>query len=135
MAASTTILIADRNSHVRMFLMREMMSFGYCVKLAGTGENVMTMADAPGSVDLLILDPDLPGLDTLSFLSTMRAKHPALPILLHTYRHHDEASILGDGEGLTVIEKTGDSVERIKEAVVKLLQPSAERQGESDAVI
>ena len=41
-----TILIADRNSHVRMFLLRELMAEGYRVKMAATAENVLKMAYA-----------------------------------------------------------------------------------------
>ena len=123
MVDATTILIADRNSHVRMFLMREMMSYGYRVKVAGTGESVLKIAVAPDKIDLLILDPDLPGLDVGAFLATIRQKRPALPILLHTHRHEDEVYFKNGVKGFAVIEKSGDSVDRIREAVVKLLRP------------
>jgi DNA-binding NtrC family response regulator len=135
MTASTTILIADRNSHVRMFLMREMMSYGYCVKLAGTSESVLKIAADPDDIDLLVLDPDLPGLDMNAFLAAMRDIHPGLPILFHTHRHKDDADIWRQGTEITVIEKSGDSVERIKEAVVKLLHPiHGHKIASSDAV-
>ena len=135
MADAPTILIADRNSHIRMFLMREMMSYGYRVKLAGTSESVLKIAAAPDNIDLLIIDPDLPGLDAGAFLATMREKHPALPIVLHTHRHKDDACILGGDEELTVVEKSGDSAERLQEAVVRLLQQSPSSNAKPSGLI
>ena len=63
MAASNSILIADRNSHVRTFLMRELMAEGYRVILAATAENVLKIVFTRDDIDLLVLDPHLPGVD------------------------------------------------------------------------
>jgi DNA-binding NtrC family response regulator len=120
-----TILIADRNSHVRMFLLRELMAEGYRVKMAATGENVLKMAYAQDGIDLLILDPDLPGIDLATMMNTLTDRIPVLPIVLHTHRGYDEAQFLSDDRWVTIIEKAGDSVERIKEAVGRLLRSSA----------
>jgi CheY-like chemotaxis protein len=125
-AASNTILIADRNSHVRTFLMREMMACGYRIKLAATGENVIKIADAPDSIDLLILDPDLPGLEARSLLASLHEKNPSLPIVLHIHPRQDGDELFsGQSCWITIIEKAGDSVERIKEVVGILLPFSA----------
>ena len=122
-----TILIADRNSHVRMFLLRELMAEGYRVKMAATAENVLKMAYARDGIDLLILDPDLPGIDLAAMLSTLADRIPVLPVVLHTHRRHDEALLRNDDRWVTIIEKAGDSVERIKEAVGRLLRSSTVR--------
>jgi len=120
-----TILIADRNSHVRMFLMREMMADGYRVKLTGDGENVLKIAFTPGAVDLLILDPDLPGIEASSLLDALGERIPALPIVLHINRRYYEEKFFMEKNSLCMtIEKEGDSVDRIKEAVRKLLSTS-----------
>lgn len=116
-----TILIADRNSHIRMFLMREMMAEGYRVKLAGKGENVLKIAFSQENIDLLILDPDLPGIDAASLLNTLDDRIPALPIILHISRRFcADEDFMTDNPSFTVIEKDGDSVERIKAVVEKL---------------
>lgn len=142
MAASNIILIADRNSHVRMFLMREMMAAGYRVKLAANGDHVLKIVDTPGDIDLLILDPNLPGLEGAPLLMALREKNGRLPIVLHTHSRYDE-EVIGaiDSDWVTVIEKTGDSVERIRETVGKQLSLSVrdfteasrpnDREGES----
>jgi CheY-like chemotaxis protein len=122
MASCHTILIADRNSHVRMFLMREMIAAGYRVALAASAESVVKLASVEGSIDLLILDPDLPGLEQTSFLPSLRSQNPRLPIVLHTHRSRDDEALHFDAlGGLAIIEKTGDSAEKIKALVAKLL--------------
>lgn len=125
MAASTTILIADRNSHVRMFLMREMMTAGYRVKLAATGESVLKIAYTLGDVDAVILDPDLPGVEGSALLQALSERIPPLPVVLHTHRRHEGEKFFADDRWFTIIEKTGDSIERIKKAVNMLLPSSA----------
>jgi len=121
-----TILIADRNSHIRMFLMREMMAEGYRVKLAGKGENLLKIVFSEEHLDLVILDPDLPGIDATSLINALDERIPALPIILHiSRRHYAESDFMAGNPLLTVIEKDGDSVERIKAAAEKLLSNAA----------
>ena len=128
-----TILIADRNSHVRMFLLRELMAEGYRVKMAATGENVLKMAYARDDIDLLILDPDLPGIELPAMLNTLADRIPVLPVVLHTHRRYDEALFFNEDPWVTIIEKDGDSVERIKAAVGRLLRSST--RGISEATV
>ena len=116
-----TILIADRNSHVRMFLMRELMTEGYRVQLAATAENVLKIVYAQRKIDLVILDPDLPGIEAGSMLEKLTDRIPVLPVVLHTHRQHDEPGLSITHPWVTVVEKAGDSVERIKEIVGTLL--------------
>lgn len=125
-----TILIADRNSHVRMFLLRELMAEGYRVMLAATADNVLKMVFKRGDIDLLILDPDLPGSEASSLLQALTDRIPVLPVVLHTHRQIDDEKLLPDEPWCAVIEKAGDSVEHIKEAVETLL--SSIGRGESD---
>jgi DNA-binding NtrC family response regulator len=120
---TSTILIADRNSHVRMFLMRELLAEGYRVKVAANGANTFKMAALPGNIDLLILDPDLPGLESVSSLVALLTQNPALRIILHTHRlSEDEVFRPMEGKGFIIIEKAGNSVEQIKAVVKKLLE-------------
>jgi DNA-binding NtrC family response regulator len=121
MNESYTILIADRNSHVRVFLMRELMAEGYRVKLAATAENVLKIVYAQSKIDLVILDPDLPGIEAGSMLEKLADRIPVLPVVLHTHRRHDEHGLCINNPWVTVVEKAGDSVERIKEIVGTLL--------------
>jgi DNA-binding NtrC family response regulator len=130
MASRPTILIADRNSHVRMYLTREMMTAGFHVIQAASADRVLGIASAEGAVDLLILDPDLPGLEQTTFLTTLRARNPLLCIVLHTHRHCDDEAFDIDAIGsVAIIEKNGDSAEKIK-ALVEHVLPGAARPGD-----
>ena len=126
-----TILIADRNSHVRMFLMRELMAEGYRVMSAATAELVLKMAFARDDIDLLILDPHLPDADAVSILKNLKDRIPVLPIVLHTHRQLEDEALLGDEPWCAVIEKAGDSVEHIKTAVQRLLSTVGKNAGEA----
>lgn len=53
-----TILIADRNPHVRKFLMREFAADGFLVQVAKSGQEVLRLVFSHKHLDLLVLDPD-----------------------------------------------------------------------------
>jgi DNA-binding NtrC family response regulator len=115
-----TILIADRNPHVRKFLQREMTAAGYRVQLADTAREVIKRAFHHEPLDLVILDPDLPDADESHMLHHLLSRVPALPVVVHTY-----ASEYGDSfkdmEALFFVEKKGSSVERLKQVVYDIL--------------
>lgn len=56
MRDSFTILIADRNRHVRELLRREFEADGYRVRLARDDRQVLTVINSAEPLDLLILD-------------------------------------------------------------------------------
>jgi len=123
-----TILIADRNPHVRKFLQRELTTAGYRVQLADTAREVIKRAFRREPLDLVILDPDLPDADEGQMLHHLLNRIPALPVVVHTY-----ASEYGDGfkdrEDLFFVEKKGSSVEGLKQVVYDILvEPSIRGQ-------
>ena len=77
------ILVADRNQHVREFLKRELKAEGYRVWLAKNVQEVLKKVYHSETLDLLILDPDLPGTDKLSLLKKLQNRIPALPVVVH----------------------------------------------------
>lgn len=128
MKTNFTLLIADRNSHVRKFLQREMTAAGYRVQLADTAREVLKWAFHREPLDLVILDPDLSDADESHMLQHLLNRVPALPVVVHTY-----ASEYGDAfknmEELFFVEKRGSSVERLKQVVYEILvEPSSRGQ-------
>ncbi len=116
-----TLLIADRNSHVREFLKREMSAAGYRVHLAENGNRVLKWIYCQEPIDLLILDPDLPGAEESSLLNKLHDRIPTLPVILHTFlSDYDKASALLNAEAF--VEKEGMSVERLKQVVTNILE-------------
>ena len=123
-----TLLIADRNPHVRMFLQREMTAAGYRVRLADTGREVLKRAFQGEPLDLIILDPDLPDADEAHVLEHLLDRIPVLPVVVHTYppEHGSDSKDMND---VIFVEKKGSSVERLKQVVHETLRdPHSRRQ-------
>ena len=115
-----TILIADRNPHVREFLKREMTAAGYRILLADNGRDVVKRVYQHEPVDLLILDPDLPDVEESAVLKKIHNRIPALPVVVHTYTsdyetHQDLAN------AAAFVEKRGNSIENLRQVVSDIL--------------
>jgi DNA-binding NtrC family response regulator len=115
------ILIADRNQHVREFLKREFMAEGYRVGLAKNVQEVLKKVYHSETLDLLILDPDLPGAEILSLFKKLQDRIPYLPVVVHTYLkdYTNHTDILSD---VAFVEKSGSSVEGLKKMVCEILE-------------
>ena len=115
-----TILIADRNPHVRDFLKREMAAEGYRIRLAENGRDVLKWSYDPKPLDLLILDPDLPDVDADTLFSRLADRIPALPMVIHTFI--SDCAVSRDICRTAIfVEKGGNSVESLKQAVACLI--------------
>jgi len=116
----STILIADRNPHVREFLRRELLAEGYYLKLAKNGREVLKLVYQPGPLDLLILDLDLPDMDGSEILDILQDRIPSLPVILHAFSPENGRRIaLPKAEAF--VEKRGNSVDRLKKVVRDIL--------------
>lgn len=115
------ILVADRNQHVREFLKRELMAEGYRVRLAKNVQEVINKVYHTETLDLLILDPDLPGTDKLALLKKLQNRIPALPVVVHTYLA-DYTDTTNELSKLFFVEKSGNSVENLKKVVHEILR-------------
>ena len=120
-----TLLISDRNPHVRDFLKREMMAEGHRIQLVKSGrELIEQIRHADGLPDMLILDPDLPDVNDQSLVHEIQRLVPELPIVIHTLQT-EMIDQLKDVQSLVLIEKKGSSVDHLKLAVNAI----AERKG------
>ncbi len=122
-----TILIADRNPHVRELLKRELASAGYRIHLAKTAQEVVELAFKAESPDLLIMDPDLPDNGTLAPLRRLKERIPTLPLVLHAHGA-DSANGLEGVAINDIIEKSGNSIENVKKAVARIFDRRDNRQ-------
>jgi DNA-binding NtrC family response regulator len=116
-----TVLIADRNPHVREFLKREMMAEGYQIRLVKSGQELIDVVQNFGTLpDMVILDPDLPDANEQSLVHHIHRIAPGLPIVIHTLQTemiHQLDSVLP----VIFVEKKGSSVDHLKQAVKELL--------------
>ena len=116
-----TILIGDRNRHIREFLMREMGAEGYRIRLAKNAREVIQQICSPEALDLVILDLDMPDMEVLSILEEIENRLPTLPLIIHTY-HTDYAEHSKVMAMATFVEKTGNSIDDLKKVVRQVLR-------------
>jgi len=115
-----TILIADRNPNVRELLKREMMAEGYRVRLAKDSREVLKWVFTQTPLDLLILDLDLPDAGEVEIFEKLNDRIPQLPVVLHSFQT-DHANYPNALINAAFVEKRGNSIERLKKVVSKML--------------
>ncbi len=121
MADQFTILIADRNPHVREFLRRELMAEGYRVQVARNGREVLRMTDADDPPELLILDLDMPYVSGLTILEELENRKSHLPVMIHTFRmEYEKHPAVQRAAGFW--EKRGDNIDGLKATVTQVLR-------------
>jgi DNA-binding NtrC family response regulator len=116
-----TLLVADRNRHVREFLKRELIAEGYRVNVAKNGQEVLKWAYAQGPLDLLILDVDLPDASEIPVLEILADRIPVLPVVVHSFSSDYRNNLSYPGIS-TFVEKSGNSVEQLKKVVFNVLR-------------
>jgi DNA-binding NtrC family response regulator len=116
-----TILIADRNRHVREFLKRELAAVGYRVRLAKNGREVLNWVNHYPPPDLLILDLNLPDEPEVGILEKLRQAMPSLPVVVHsfTWDYDDCPAVVA---ATAFVEKGGRSIEELKRVVREVLK-------------
>ena len=118
-----SILIADRNRHVRDFLKREMAAAGYQLQTAKDGREVLRWIRSGEPFDLIILDPDLPDAGEIMILRTIQDQMPAIPIVIHTFLS-DYTQLPADIRSSALVVKNGDSIDNLKKVVAQILEAS-----------
>ena len=123
MTEKVTILIADRNPNVREFLKREMSAENYRVILADDGKTLLKKAFESHPVDILIIDPDLPDMESSDIISKLKNRVPPLPVVIHALPEGDV-----DCRGFCssiFIEKGSRSIEVIKKTIRDIITEQA----------
>ena len=117
------VLIADKNPHIRDFLRREFTAAGYTVRVAENSHQLLRIIYGKDPLDLLIMDPDLPGADAANLAKKLCDRVPPLPVVLHTLEpeHQSRRWSLCRSRW---IEKNGCSIENLKQAVAGILPVS-----------
>jgi DNA-binding response OmpR family regulator len=87
----TTLLVVDDNEMNRDMLSRRLQRRGFGVLVAADGEKALEIVDKE-TVDLVLLDIMMPGIDGIEVLKRLRAKHSQvqLPVIMATAKAHSE---------------------------------------------
>ena len=118
-----SILIADRNRHVRDFLKRELSAVGYHLQLAKDGREVLRWIRSGELFDLIILDPDLPDAGEIKILKTLQTQMSSIPIVIHTFLA-DYTQLPDDIRSMATVVKNGNSIDNLKKVVAQILAAS-----------
>jgi len=116
-----TILIADRNSHVRKLLKRELESEGLRVLQAEKGKDVIEMVYQKNLLDLVLLDSDLPDIQESVLLKKLENRVPPIPVVLHTLDSGKTNYFLYVKQAV-VVEKGSHSIEKLKQIILDILE-------------
>jgi len=116
-----TILIADRNRHVRDYLRREFMADGYHVKLAKDDSEIFVLLQDDVPTDLVILDLEMPYSAGLDVLKQLLSQSPNVPVVVHTLTS-DQVAHEAKNMAAAFIEKRGNSIDRLKAIVDEVLR-------------
>lgn len=98
-----SILIVDRNPHVREFLQRELQGQGYAVLAAGTAGDMLTRLSGTEAPKVVVLDPDLPDLGGLPLIKRLGREFPGVRLVVHA--HGGEGGL--ERAGAPLVEKDG----------------------------
>ena len=88
------ILIADRNPRIRDFIQREFKSEGYHVFTAESAGQLEYWIDRSSRLDALVMDPDLPGLESPDHLGGLLSRRPTLQVVFHCLAVDQPQSLL-----------------------------------------
>jgi two-component system cell cycle sensor histidine kinase/response regulator CckA len=120
------ILFVEDEEAVRGIASRLLRARGYEVIEAGDGEEALALAEEhAGSIDLLISDVIMPGLDGPTMLKRARPHLGDVPVMFISGYAEAEFSDLLEGEtGVSFLPKPID-IKTLAERVKQLLQPAA----------
>src|SRR5579862_1339936 len=92
------ILVVEDDSPLASFVHKGLEAEHYAVDVAADGEQARQMA-LESDYDLMILDLNLPRLDGISVLRSLRPRKPSLPVLVLTARSRIEDRVLALDSG------------------------------------
>ena len=118
-----SLLIVDRNPRIRNFLKREFQSEGYKVQLAKNGKELMDLIYSSVSIDLVVIDPDIPDVNPPNLFKCLENRIPELPVVIHGYSSDDIESSWRLRTAM-FIPKRGSSSEALKGVIRELIMKS-----------
>jgi PAS domain S-box-containing protein len=101
-----TVLVVEDDSHVRMIITDVLRELGYSCLEAGDGQAALPVLTSNTSIDLLITDVGLPGLNGRQIAEIARKHRPDLKILFVTgYAEHATGHAPFLGAGMEMVTK------------------------------
>ena len=119
MNSKFTILIADKNRHIREFLQRELEAEGYTTRMTNDGREVVRLVEQE-LPDLIILDLEIPYLDGPAILDYLHNNKWQIPVIVYAFSLADmDAAAIH--YPVVFIEKGGKTSKGLKVEIESLL--------------
>jgi len=98
---ASTILIVDDSASIRQMVAYTFQAEGYIVVEAADGEEGLAKAHARDDIDLILSDQNMPNMDGLTFVNTLRdhPKYVLTPILMLTTESNESMKMQGRAAG------------------------------------
>jgi DNA-binding NtrC family response regulator len=120
------ILIVDDDRQMRTVCERVLAKAGYEVSCAETGdEGLAAIRNAPGSIDVLLLDQLLPGMSGMEVLAQLQALFPALPVIIMTGSATEESAAELKGKGACNCLAKPFTPEQLRNAIKQATESSS----------
>jgi PAS domain S-box-containing protein len=91
------VLVVDDDDIVRDVVAEQLKELGFAVSVASSGIEAMAVLAEPATVDVLVTDLSMPGMDGLALIRGAQARMPGLPAILLTGYAGDGASVAVGG--------------------------------------
>jgi DNA-binding NtrC family response regulator len=94
---------------------------GFRVLQAEKGKDVIKMVYQCFSLDLVLLDPDLPDMEETVLLKKIGDRFPSVPVVIHAF-DSEETNYFLYLKQAAFVEKGGQSIEVLKKVVIEILE-------------
>lgn len=121
--APAPLLVVDDDPAIRTSLKFALEIEGYAVETYADAESLAAREDLP-ETGCLVVDYQLPGMDGLELVETLRRRAVCLPALLMTTQPTRQVRLRAEQAGVGIIEKPLLS-SSLGDALARLLDPSA----------
>ena len=121
--APAPLLVVDDDPAIRTSLKFALEIEGYAVETYADAESLAARQDLPDN-GCLVVDYQLPGMDGLELVETLRRRAVCLPALLMTTQPTRQVRLRAEQAGVSIIEKPLLS-SSLGDALARLLDPSA----------
>ncbi len=93
---------------------------GFRVDVGRNAEEVLKRVFQDESIDLIIIDPDIPDLPREELLARLMDRIPGIPIVVHAFSPQ-EPSPADEPVPMTFVRKEGESIDTLKKVVREIL--------------
>lgn len=130
MAPTNLLLVDDEQSFVEIMSQR-LRRRGFIVAYAFSGQEALNRLEADDSIDVVILDVKMPGMDGLETLNAIKNAHPLMEVIMLTGHATVESAIDGMKMGaFDYLMKPCD----IEQLIAKVEEATAKKRDHEDKI-